>query len=117
MKYLATVNEMVEIEMLRDLLGENDILLMTKHRETGEFLEIYAGMTIFGADLYVAEPQYDAAFELYQAFFSGNAQIDEEALEEEALHAENPEELDYDETNEVEEDDEDDEVDEEDEDL
>jgi hypothetical protein len=104
MKYLATVNETVEIEMLRELLETNDILLMTKHRETGEFLEIYAGMTIFGADLYVAEPQYDTAFELYQAFFAGKAPIDEEALEEEALNAENPEELAYNETNEIEED-------------
>lgn len=104
MKYLATIDETVEIEMLRELLGTNNILLMTKHRETGEFLEIYAGMTIFGADLYVAEPQYDVAYELYQAFFAGKTPIDEEALAEEALHAENPEELAYDESNEIEED-------------
>lgn len=104
MKYLATIDETVEIEMLRELLETNNILLMTKHRETGEFLEIYAGMTIFGADLYVAEPQYDAAFELYQAFFTGKTPIDEASLVEEALNAENPEELAYDESNEVEED-------------
>lgn len=117
MKYLATINETVEIEMLRDLLETNNILLMTKHRETGEFLEIYAGMTIFGADLYVAEPQYDTALELYQAFFSGTSQIDEDVLEEQALNAENPEELAYDESNDIEEEDEDDEEDVEDEDL
>jgi hypothetical protein len=110
MKYLATIDETVEIEMLRELLETNNILLMTKHRETGEFLEIYAGMTIFGADLYVAEPQYDAAFELYQAFFTGKTPIDEEALAEEALNAENPEELAYDESNEVEEDEDEDET-------
>ena len=107
MKYLATINETVEIEMLRDLLETNNILLMTKHRETGEFLEIYAGMTIFGADLYVAEPQYDTALELYQAFFSGTSQIDEDVLEEQALNAENPEELAYDQSNDIEEDEED----------
>gem|GEM_PF-1374721 len=103
MKYLATLNETVEIEMLRELLEANNILLMTQHRETGEFLEIYAGITLFGADLFVAETQYDAAFELYQAFFSGHSKIDAETLEEEALNAENPEELAYDETNEIDE--------------
>ena len=85
MKYLATIDETVEIEMLRELLETNNILMMTKHRETGEFLEIYAGMTIFGADLYVAEPQYDAAFELYQAFFTGKTPIDEEALDRKSV--------------------------------
>lgn len=101
MKFLATINETFEIEMLRELLEANDIILSTKHRETGEFMVITTGMTMFGTDLYVEEALYDSAMEIYTAFFSGNAVIDEDALIEEALNAPNPEEMDEDETNEI----------------
>ncbi len=101
MKFLATINETFEIEMLRELLEANDIILSTKHRETGEFMVITTGMTMFGTDLYVEESLYDSAMELYTAFFSGNAVIDEEAFIEEALNAPNPEEMDEDESNEI----------------
>ncbi|MCA0386284.1 MAG: DUF2007 domain-containing protein [Firmicutes bacterium] len=104
MNYLATVDETVEIEMFRELLESNSIPLLTKHRETGEFMVISAGTTIFGADLYVDESQYDEALALYEAYFAGKIAFDEAALADEALHAENPEELFYDETNACEED-------------
>ena len=102
MKYFATINENIEIEMLRELLESNDIIINTKHRETGEFMVISAGMTMFGVDLYVDEDQYDQALELYNAFFAGIAEIDEADLIQEALTAEEPEELFEDETNEEE---------------
>ena len=103
MKYFATINENIEIEMLRELLESNEIVINTKHRETGEFMVIAAGTTLFGIDLYVSEDQYEQALELYNAFFAGKADIDEADLVQEALTAEDPEELFEDETNEEEE--------------
>ena len=98
MKFLATINANVEVEMFRELLDSNDIVINAKHRETGEYMLIAAGNTICGEDLYVSEDQYDQALALYEAYFSGKADIDQGELTEQALHAENPEELFYDET-------------------
>ena len=85
MKKLISITETVEIEMLQDLLASNDIPLMTLHRETGEYMLLYTGMSLFGADLYVPEEKYDAALELYEAYFSGKADIDATELEKLAL--------------------------------
>jgi hypothetical protein len=85
MKKLISITETVEIEMVQDLLASNDIPLMTLHRETGEYMLIYAGMSLFGADLYVPEEQYDKALELYEAYFSGKADIDASELEKLAM--------------------------------
>ena len=46
---------------------------------------LYTGMSLFGADLYVPEEKYDAALELYEAYFSGKADIDATELEKLAL--------------------------------
>lgn len=99
MKYLATVDNNFEVEMLRELLKKNGITLSAKHRETGEYMLIAAGTTIFGEDLYVSDEQYDEAHALFEAFFAGNAPIDEKELENQALNAPNPEPLFYDEDN------------------
>jgi hypothetical protein len=99
MKFLATINANVEVEMFRELLESKEIIINAKHRETGEYMLIAAGTTIFGEDLYVSEDQYEEALALYEAYFSGKANIDQKDLEEQALHADNPEELFYDETN------------------
>lgn len=104
MKFLATITANVEVEMFRELLESNDIALNTKHRETGEFMLLAAGTTIFGEDLYVSEDQYEEALALYEAYFSGKADIDPKELTDQALHAENPEPLFYDESNAPEED-------------
>ena len=55
------------------------------------------GISIYGADLYVDEDQHETALEVYNAYFAGKAEIDEADLIQEALNAENPEELDPDE--------------------
>ena len=94
MKFLATVDENFEIEMLRELLESKGIPVATRHRETGEFMMISTGISIYGADLYVDEDQHETALEVYNAYFAGKAEIDEADLIQEALNAENPEELD-----------------------
>ena len=99
MKFLATVDNNFEVEMLRELLKTNGITLSAKHRETGEYMLIAAGTTIFGEDLFVSDEQYDEAHALYEAFFAGNIPIDEKELEDQALNAPNPEPLFYDEDN------------------
>ncbi len=87
MTFLATVDDNIEIEMLREVFENNDITLMAKHRETGEFMMISAGMSMFGSDLYVDEEVYDQALELYNAYFNVDHPISDAELEALALEA------------------------------
>jgi len=87
MTFLATVDDNIEIEMLREVFENNDITLMAKHRETGEFMMISAGMSMFGSDLYVNEDVYDQALELYNAYFNFDHPISDAELEAFALEA------------------------------
>jgi len=87
MTYLATVDDNMEIEMLKEVFENNKIGLMTKHRETGEFMMLSAGMSMFGSDLFVNEDDYDKALELYNAYFNADHPISDSKLEELALNA------------------------------
>lgn len=87
MTFLATVDDNIEIEMLREVFENNNITLMVKHRETGEFMMISAGMSMFGSDIYVNEDEYDQALEIYNAYFNIDHPIPDAELEELALEA------------------------------
>ncbi|GAB6109671.1 putative signal transducing protein [Fusibacter bizertensis] len=87
MTFLATVDDNIEIEMLREVFENNNITLMVKHRETGEFMMISAGMSMFGSDIYVNEDEYDRAIEIYNAYFNIDHPIPDDVLEELALEA------------------------------
>lgn len=71
MTFLVTINDQIELEMLRQMFRENDIDCFFKHRESGAFMKIYMGMTTFGIDVYVPEENYEEAKALYDGFFSG----------------------------------------------
>lgn len=71
MKKLAVLNNLIELEMLKEMLADNNIQLVVKHQETGDFMTHYTGNTIYGIETYVAEDQFDQAKELYKGFFKG----------------------------------------------
>jgi hypothetical protein len=77
MKQLATLMNNIEVEMIKELFEDNDIPLFVQHRETGEFMTIYLGNTIFGIDLFVHDEEYDQAKLLYDSFFSGQFEAEE----------------------------------------
>lgn len=72
MKKLAVLNNLVELEMLKELLMDYDIQLIVKHQEAGDFMALYTGNTIFGIEVYVAKDQFEKAKELYKGFFKGD---------------------------------------------
>lgn len=77
MKQLATLMNDIEVEMIKELFEDNDIPLFVQHRETGEFMTIYAGNSIFGIDLFVQDENFDQAKLLYDSFFSGQFETEE----------------------------------------
>lgn len=87
MTYLTTFDENYEIDMLREMLENNGIDLLAKHRETGDYLMITAGMSMFGADLYVEDQDFERAKEILDAYFEAKDPLSEEELEMLALEA------------------------------
>ena len=67
---VATVDSVVELEMIQELFEENGIAVKVQHRETGGFLTLYAGITSYGIDLYVPEHQAEQAAEIYSVYFA-----------------------------------------------
>jgi hypothetical protein len=53
-----------EARTVIDLLRKNSIPCIKREREAGEYLKISMGYSVFGADIYVDEKDYDAAVEL-----------------------------------------------------
>lgn len=51
--FLASVGSQIEADMLEALLKANEIPVLMKYREAGDYLKIYMGGTNFGVDLYV----------------------------------------------------------------
>lgn len=75
---LTNLYNPVESEMVQDLLQKEGIPVLARDEETGGYLKVYAGYSVFGESLYVKEKDYARAQELLHAM----QQNSEEALEE-----------------------------------
>ncbi len=64
---LANLLDPLESEMLQDLLRQEGIPVLAKDKESGGYLKIYMGYSMFGEDLYVRESDYERAQELMQS--------------------------------------------------
>ncbi|MBM7560798.1 putative signal transducing protein [Fusibacter tunisiensis] len=71
MKKLVTLDSLIELEMFKEVLDDQEIPVVVKHQESGDFMTQYTGTTIYGIDLFVEESDYEKASNLYNAFFSG----------------------------------------------
>ena len=60
---VAAANE-IEAQIIIAKMEAADIPVLTKHRESGSYMKIYMGTSIFGMDLYVPAGAYEDAKEL-----------------------------------------------------
>lgn len=61
---LKSVANNVEAELIINLLHNNNIECIKKSKESGDYMNIYMGYSIFGEDIYVNEDDYEAAIEV-----------------------------------------------------
>lgn len=64
---LTNLYNPVESEMMQDLLRKEGIPVLVKDEESGGYLKVYAGYSVFGDSLYVKEEDYARAQELLYA--------------------------------------------------
>jgi hypothetical protein len=55
-----------EAEMIEALLNDNQIEVIVRHDETGDYTTLYMGYSAFNIELYVAEKDYQRAKELLE---------------------------------------------------
>lgn len=73
--FLLSAASSIEADMIEAILKSNDIPVLKKYKESGGYLKIYMGDTIYGVDLYVPQPLLDKAREIIE--FSREAPMDE----------------------------------------
>lgn len=59
--FLATAGDSIEADMLEARLRENDIPVLRRYRESGDYLNVIMGKTTFGIDLYVPQDRLEEA--------------------------------------------------------
>lgn len=64
MKKVVSATDSIEASMFVNLLKNNGIPAYTVDKESGDYLKVYMGYTIFGVDIYVNEEDYEQAFAL-----------------------------------------------------
>ncbi len=62
--FLLSVSSSMEADMIESLLKANDIPVLKKYRESGGYMMIMMGSTIYGVDLYVPSDMLDKAREI-----------------------------------------------------
>ena len=65
-KHLVSVTDHIYLAILEGILEENDIPYLTKDRGCGSVLKVVAGFSMFGADIFVLERDYDKALALIE---------------------------------------------------
>lgn len=65
LRYLITTGAR-EAEMIEALLNDNQIEVIVRHDETGDYTTLYMGFSAFNIELYVAEKDYEKAKELLE---------------------------------------------------
>lgn len=63
---LINLQNPVESELLQDLLRQAGIPVLARDKESGGYLKIYMGYSVFGEDLYVRQSDYGRAQEILQ---------------------------------------------------
>ena len=65
-KLLVSVTDHIYLAILEGILEENNIPYLTKDRGCGSVLKVVAGFSMFGADIFVLESDYDKAIALIE---------------------------------------------------
>ena len=78
---LATLDDVVSAEILKDLLTEAGILYSSDSGEDGT-MKVTFGGSFVADDIYVDEQDFDAANTIYEEFLNSEPQFDEEFFED-----------------------------------
>ncbi len=65
-KYLTTVNNQMELDIIQSLLASFDIHIYIRDALSGSFIRILMGSSMFDADIFVKEEDYPTAFDAIQ---------------------------------------------------
>ena len=79
---LATVDDVVSSEILKDLLKENGILFTCDSDEEGT-LKVTFGGSFIADDIYVDESDFERASQIYDDFLNSEPEFDGEFFDEE----------------------------------
>lgn len=87
--FLISTGSSIEADMIEGLLNADEIPVLKKYGDGGDYLKIYTGGVITGVDLYVPSHLLDKAKEILEASQGvlGGSEIPEEELEAQALAA------------------------------
>lgn len=88
---LATVNDVVSSEILKDLLKENGIPFTCDSDDEGT-LKVTFGGSFVADDIYVDDSDFEKASQVYEDFLNSEPEFDDEFFEEDLEETENPEE-------------------------
>ena len=75
--HLVHIEDSMTDAILCEILQDNDIPFMKKERGGGIAASVIMGFNVFGSDIYVARDRLEEARELYEAYMSGSAEIDD----------------------------------------
>lgn len=78
---LATLDDVVSAEILKDLLTEAGILYSSDSEDDGT-MKVTFGGSFVADDIYVDEQDFDAANAIYEDFLNSEPQFDEEFFED-----------------------------------
>lgn len=81
--FLLSAANSIEADMIEAILNANDIPVLRKYKESGGYLKIYMGDTIYGVDLYVPQPLLDKARDIIEV--AREASQDEDFAENAAI--------------------------------
>lgn len=88
---LATVDDVVSSEILKDLLKENGIPFTCDSDDEGT-LKVTFGGSFVADDIYVDDSDFEKAYQVYEDFLNSEPEFDDEFFEEDLEETENPEE-------------------------
>lgn len=66
-EFLITAVDVIDAELIESFLGTNNIPVLKKFRESGDYLNIFMGNTNLGIDMYVPSKLFDEAKRLLEA--------------------------------------------------
>ena len=72
----------IEQDIITNILKNNNIPFYINQAEAGGYLNVYCGSSVFGADIYVNQSDFEIASNLIQNFKSNKYQGNDEKLEE-----------------------------------
>lgn len=68
----------IELSFLKDVLEDGGIHILVQERESGDYMRVLTGTSIFGRDVYVEQSQLESAQKLLAEYETGADELEEE---------------------------------------